>query len=257
MKPQVIIRATTSWLNPVVLIFFLIMFGLCMIARANPDPSALITTWKTDNPGTSANNQITIPTLGGGGSYDYTIDWGDNTSDDITTDAAPTHTYASPGTYTVTITGTFPRLAFPPTAESDNQKLLTVEQWGDIVWNVFSFQGCTNLVVNATDAPDLSSADLLNTFEGCTSFNSDINHWNTSAVEYMQDVFKGATSFNQPLDNWDVSNVIDMSGMFFNARSFNQDLSIWNVSRVENMNSMFFDALEFNQPIGTWKVSAV
>lgn len=32
-----------------------------------------ITTWKTDNPGTSNDNQITIPTTGIG--YNYDIDW--------------------------------------------------------------------------------------------------------------------------------------------------------------------------------------
>ena len=34
-----------------------------------------ITTWKTDNPGTSGNNQIIIPTYPGE-TYDYNVDWG-------------------------------------------------------------------------------------------------------------------------------------------------------------------------------------
>jgi hypothetical protein len=42
-------------------------------------PGEFVTTWKTDNPGVSGSNQITIPTNGGG--YNYNVDWGDgNTS---------------------------------------------------------------------------------------------------------------------------------------------------------------------------------
>src|SRR5690606_27824054 len=37
------------------------------------DPGNFITTWKTDNPGTSQDNQITIPTVGTG--YLYHVYW--------------------------------------------------------------------------------------------------------------------------------------------------------------------------------------
>lgn len=237
------------------LIFALLMTLMALDAIHG---QAFITTWKTDNPGTSNDNQITIPTLGGGGGYNYDIDWGDGTIDEgITSDAAPTHTYATAGTYTVSITGSFPRFSFPTTAASDNQKLLTVEQWGDIVWNNFAFRGCTNLIVNATDAPDLSNANLIDTFEGCSNFNSNINHWNITPVDFMQDVFKNATAFNQPLDNWDVSNVTEMSGLFSGADVFNQPLDNWDVSKVEDMKFMFADADEFNQDLNSWDVSSV
>jgi len=39
------------------------------------DGRPFITTWKTDNPGVTNDNQIKISTLGSG--YNYTIDWGD------------------------------------------------------------------------------------------------------------------------------------------------------------------------------------
>ncbi len=63
-----------------------------------------ITTWKTDNPGFSADNQITIPT--GTGTFSYTVDWGDSTTDTTIYTGSTTHTYSAPGTYTVTISGT-------------------------------------------------------------------------------------------------------------------------------------------------------
>ena len=85
-----------------------------------------ITTWKTDNPGISADNQITIPTFPEE-TYNYTVDWGDGTIESITASASPTHTYAEPGTYTVAITGDFPRIFFntsfddPPTPMNENK----------------------------------------------------------------------------------------------------------------------------------------
>ena len=71
---------------------------------------AFITTWQTDNSGPSDDDQITIPTFSGE-TYNYDIEWGDGMSDTgVTGDI--THTYASPGTYTVSITGIFPRIYF-------------------------------------------------------------------------------------------------------------------------------------------------
>lgn len=42
-------------------------------------PGPFITTWKTDNPGTTESNQIKIGTAGSG--YDYSINWGDGLTD--------------------------------------------------------------------------------------------------------------------------------------------------------------------------------
>ena len=103
-----------------------------------------ITTWKTDNDGSFNYKQIKIGTAGEG--YDYTIDWGNgHINNNVTGDI--THTYESAGTYTVKISGAFPRLYFYAKGY-DNEKLLSVEQWGDIEWRsmVQAFYRCTNLV---------------------------------------------------------------------------------------------------------------
>lgn len=91
-----------------------------------------ITTWKTDNQGLSANNQITIPTFAGE-TYNYSVEWGDGTSDSgVTGDIV--HTYATPRTYKVSISGDFPRIYFPNSFNpADNFKILSVDQWGDII----------------------------------------------------------------------------------------------------------------------------
>ncbi len=79
------------------------------ILKAISFSTGFITTWKTDNAGVSASNQITIPTTGGG--YNYNVNWGDGqVSTGVTGDI--THTYAVAGTYTVSISGAFPRIYF-------------------------------------------------------------------------------------------------------------------------------------------------
>ena len=68
-----------------------------------------------------------------------------------------------------------------------------------------------------------------------STFNSNINFWDTSSVTTMQNTFRGAIIFNQPLDNWNVLNVTDMSYMFDDARLFNQDIGSWTTSNVTDM----------------------
>ena len=214
---------------------------------------AFISTWKTDNAGTSANNQIVIST--GGAASNYTVDWGDGAQDSqITGDI--THTYASVGTYTVTIRGDFPRIV----SCTDEDKLLSVEQWGDIQWQSMAsaFSGCTHLVLNASDSPDLSQVtDMSEMFSGASAFNQDIGGWDVSAVTDMAFMFFGGSAFNQDIGNWDVSGVTNMLSMFSGASAFNQDIGGWNVSAVTSMDSMFSGASAFNRDLGVWNVSAV
>src|SRR5690606_33348723 len=94
----------------------------CFIAVAIAEPP-FITTWET----TANNESITIPTYPFA-VYDYSVDWGDGQTDaSITGDA--THTYATAGVYTVSITSSFPHIYF--NGGGDKDKLLTIEQWGD------------------------------------------------------------------------------------------------------------------------------
>ena len=94
-------------------------------------------------------------------------------------------------------------------------------------------------------------------FEGESSFNADISHWDVSAVTTMGSLFDGASSFNGNLSNWDVSSVTNMESMFKGASSFNGDVGSWNVSAVINMGSMFRSANSFDQDLNSWDVSSV
>lgn len=218
---------------------------------------SFITTWKTDNAGTSNPNQITIPTAGGG--YNYSVDWENDGIIDVTgVTGTITHTYAVAGTYTVLITGNFPRIVF--NNGGDKLKLLTIEQWGANQWSSMAnaFYGCSNLVINATNTPNLSNVtNMVNSFRDATSVNQNLGLWNVSNVTNMSNMFNGATSFNQNISGWNVGNVSNMASMFIGATSFNQDIGNWNVSSVSNMANMFRNATSFNQNISSWTVSNV
>ena len=251
--------------------------------NAAPTQLPFLTTWKTDNPGASGDNQIAIPT-NPSFTYNYMVDWGDGNSDTgVTGDIA--HTYAAPGTYTVSITGDFPAIYFE--LSGDKEKILSVDQWGDIQWQSmeFAFSQCINLDVVAPDVPDLSAVSTMTSmFIGCTSlqgtaafnnwdvsgvsdlsfmfsvansFNQNIGNWVLSGATNLNMMFAENTAFNGAIGNWDVSGVTDMGSMFLGATSFNQDIGGWDVSNVNNMEGMFNNATAFNQDIGNWDVSLV
>lgn len=142
----------------------------------------------------------------------------------------------------------------------DKEKLIDVVQWGDVTWTTMfrAFYGASNLIITATDVPDLSNVnDMRLMFTGATSFNQYIGDWDVSNVTDMAIMFGGATSFNQDIGDWDVSNVINMSSMFAQAKSFDQNIGRWDVSNVISMSSMFYGANSFNQDISGWNVSKV
>ncbi|GHB72983.1 hypothetical protein GCM10008107_23000 [Psychrosphaera saromensis] len=225
-------------------------------------PTPFITTWQTDHPSAgsdaSDDNQIKIGTQGTG--YDFTIDWGDGTIEYNQTEGK-THTYEVPGIYTIKITGRFPRLYSDLDSSGyDNDKLLSVEQWGNNQWSSMSqaFHSANNMVVNATDVPDLSHVtDMSEMFYRAYSFNSDISQWDVSNVTEMQSMFYDTESFNQDISGWDVSNVTAMDYMFRDAEAFNQDIGGWVVTSVTDMESMFEGATDFNQDLSQWDVSNV
>ncbi|WP_281989681.1 BspA family leucine-rich repeat surface protein [Aquimarina aggregata] len=240
-----------------------------------------ITTWET----TTANEIITLPNSGMAAGYNFTVDWGDGTPIELNVNTpGKQHTYITPGTYTVRISGQFEEFDFTgtPTSPSANN-LLFVNQWGNLAVSKLNFSGASRFQITATDNPDLTNvtsfdnlfsgastvnADLSGwivsgitsmngTFRDAIAFNGDVSTWNTSEVTSMVDTFSGASAFDQNISGWNTAKVTDMSTMFFNALIFNQDISGWVTNEVLNMTGMFNGAARFNQNIGGWNTSKV
>jgi len=203
-------------------------------AFAGPDSFIIVV--QTDNHGTSADNEFTIPTHSDS-TYFYSVNcdsFGDYEAE--SQDGNVTCSYDPEDNSTarmITIDGDFPRIHF--NNEGDVGKIIAVEQWGTQEWISMenAFNGAFNLVYVGNIAPNLS------------------------AVENMKYMFKNTFSFNQNISHWDVSNVTSMDNMFYGAGSFNQDIGDWDVSKVTSMDNMFNWAIDFNQDIGDWDVSNV
>ena len=119
-----------------------------------------VSTWDTTKAG-SASNTVVLPLLSGG-TYSGTIDWGD-TSTSVLSYANRSHTYASGGVYTITISGTISGFRFAN--GGDKLKIGNVSNWGNLTINTDqTFFGCTNLTATATDAPIISTTTLSYTF---------------------------------------------------------------------------------------------
>ena len=197
---------------------------IIFITNNNQSKSSFDTTWKT----TSANQTIELPLIPSNliisqtsnleTFYDFTVDWGDGTSETIKSDKV-THKYAKAGIYKVSITGIIKGWSFEynPTSAS---KILTVENYGPLqlhnylassssnVKKAGFFSGCVNLdIPTVISPPDLSKVTSLeNTFKGCSKFKADISNWDVSKVTVLNglllDTIISAAVKQKILTNW-------------------------------------------------------
>jgi surface protein len=170
---------------------------------------------------------VTIPLKG---TVDVVVSWGDGFISNYSTAGDYAHTYATPGVYTVTISGT---LTGYGSSIADNSMLSACLSWGNtgLTDVSYAFYNASNLVLVPANIP----ATVTNTsymFAGASSFNSDISTWNTRSITNMESMFDGATTFNIDISAWDVSSVTNMNSMFNGATTFNQNLSNWCVTSI-------------------------
>lgn len=208
------------------------------------------------------NTQFQIPTNYDEYSYDYNVDCdsdGVNEAEGVSYNY--TCHYATPGIYTISISGTFPQIEFAFNhmhSRPDHSRVISLEQWGTIEWKSmqYAFENTKNMVGNAIDTPDLSSVENMAWMFTGSKFNQNISSWNVSNVTNMAWMFS-RSQFNQDISDWNVSNVTNMRGMFWYSQ-FNQNISNWNVSSVTNMSYMFYRARAFsNNDLSAWDVHNV
>jgi surface protein len=222
-------------------------------------PNQFVFTIDTENTssGSSLNTQFMMP-LVSGGSYNAVVNWGDGSSDTITSynQQEVTHTYTSPGQYEISIEGTLQGWQF--NNAGDKLKMLDVKQWGVLDLSTdAAFYGCINLDASATDAPTVSSTSFFRMFRECSNFNGDIGNWDISTVTRLDQCFLFCYAFNKPLNSWDVSNVTVLDAIFYSCISFDQDLNSWDTSNVETMIQTFYNCSQFNGDIYSWDTTNV
>ena len=225
-----------------------------ILAKPTPE-NAFTSTWVV--PG--GDKTLTLPFIDDSNTINFTIDWGDGTTNHITAynDSDVAHTYAAGGTYTITMDGTVSGFQFDNAG--DKTQLTAITKWGSFNMSVPSgFFGCSNLNVTASDAPTISATNLQETFKGCAALTSigNADGWNTSSVTSMYHMLKDTTNFNQDISSWDTGEVTNMEAMFHSS-GFNQDINSWDVAKVTNMSYIFAATSAFDQDISDWNFTAV
>ena len=154
--------------------------------------STFITTWNI------TADSFTLP-LYSSGTYDCTIDWGDGSTSEVTSydDTDKTHTYASSGTYDISISGTFSSI-YVNNSNTVATLLTAVKQWGDTGMDYFSyaFYGCSNLASLPDGSMPAAGTDFTYCFKGCSSLTAipaGLFDHNTAATNFIC-CFSGCSS---------------------------------------------------------------
>ena len=172
-----------------------------------------VTTWQVGYEGSMEPSLLELRT--GKGEFEFDVDWEDDgVFDELGATETVSHTYETPGVYTLRIRGKFPHLKLGK--HQGLNTLLTVEQWGSNRWGSMSemFAGAGEVRFTALDLPNLEEVQDMSRMFAYSRFDDSLERWDVGEVRDMSAMFEYARNFNQPLNAWDVSNVRDMRGMF-------------------------------------------
>ena len=198
---------------------------------------------KSDDFGTSADDQFTIPTRGTKTYlYDYTTSDGQSGTG-ITGDE--TITFASGvGTYTISITGTFPQIYFA--GAGDRRKLTKVLSWGvyglgETVYSL-DFYKCSNLISIAEDC------DNLNLMTDGSNMFAETGLIGLPATMTLPSLVQGLKMFQKCSDLADLGGLV-LGNLQFASNMFRDNVSLAGLpstmllSSLTNGDYMFEDCL--------------
>lgn len=242
---------------------------------------------------TAANTVFTVPLADYGSlTPQLTISWGDSTSSPLITSSTSTdriHTYASAGTYIITISGFMP--GFVVNNNSAIRSLITaIVQWGTVGIRTINFYGCTNL----TSIPGSGTLSGVGGYTGLsevvsfasfmrntriTSIPADIFDYSPNATTFTNtfesiltistvpsglfDEVPLATTFascfsacnaltSVPNDLFDLNvNVVNFSSTFRNCRALTNVLQFTNNTQVTIFNNIYNMSSTSNALTGT------
>ena len=210
-------------------------------SRTGGTRPVFISTWDTTQAG-SANDTVVLP-LQSDGSYDFYVSWGDNDVNRITgyNQAEVTHQYPQTGIYTIKIHGDISGWKFAGIGDDD--KILDISNWGPLIINSNNaFNGCSLLELSATDAPTITTSDVSNMFQNCTSLvNADFSNWDVSNLTSFSSMFQSCTNFiSGNFSSWNTTGATTFFNMFNGCTSF-IDEGVWNfdISNTPTLTNMF------------------
>jgi hypothetical protein len=191
----------------------------------------------------SANTQFTVPLANYLGlTPSLFINWGDSTSSPLitsTTSSDRIHTYASAGTYTITISGFMP--GFVVNNNASIRSLITeLVQWGIVGLRTINFYGCNNL----TTIPGSAALDLVGGYTGLNEVQSFVYFMRGTGITAIPadlfDYSPSATIFTDAFSTTPITTV--PNGLFdevTNATTFAS--CFFNCTSLANVPSALFD----------------
>ena len=174
-----------------------VLFGTNRGGGSPPADDRFIFTVKTDNAGTSASNQFTIPTSTTGITQAFLYDIETSDGQTITgVTGNTTITFPSSGEYEVRISGSFPYMFF--NSGGDKAKLLDIKNFGIYALGSTSqdnaFKGCNNMVISAADSGNFGNVtSFSSTWYLCSSLTS-FPLLDTSSVTNFDNAWNGCSS---------------------------------------------------------------
>jgi len=195
---------------------------------------------------TGTPETFTIPCQDSG-VFNAVIDWGDlGPTDAITAwdQAELGHSYAAPGTYTITISGTFPNIYF--NNGGDASKVRTVENLGTVGWVTCgsAFYGCDQMTSFVAGNSDASAVQVFGfMFRSCSSATIiDVSGLDTSSANTMAFMF-GFCSSALAIDvsGFDTSSITNMSSTF-NGCGADFDVSGFDITSLTNATNMMLNS---------------